>query len=112
MVSGSLSWRATRAASRPIGPAPRIARQGGMRFPPLVWPQRGVFGAEREVGPALRSTSRLNNFKQPMQMQMHRPKSAAVVAGGNAHHARHARRADADAHRLLDGRLIDAVDDD
>ena len=43
---------------------------------------------------------------------MHRPQRAAVVAGDNAQDAGDACGADVDAHRLFDGVLVDAVDDD
>ena len=43
---------------------------------------------------------------------MHGAEAAAVVACGDAQNARDAGRANADAHRFLDGILIHAVDDD
>src|SRR5262245_31709197 len=46
-----------------------------------------------------------------MQTQMHRAERAAVVASGDAAHALDTRGLDADSHRLFDGGLIDAVDD-
>src|SRR5439155_24570185 len=49
---------------------------------------------------------------QLMQMQMHRPQRAPIIPGRDAHHARPARGANAGAHGLLHGGLVDAVDDD
>src|SRR5262249_35516773 len=50
--------------------------------------------------------------QQLVQVKVERPELAAVVTGGDTEDAGAAGSADADAGRLLDGRKIDAVNDD